>query len=555
VNHAAKFAILWLALGTACASPTPPSQLHQPDDAFAALLASSTDLGPADPARQVQVVLTLQDPAAGARAARLKATYTPGSPDFGQPMTPAEYDRTFGPDRAQVDTLSAELRNHNLSSDWGPGDTFLAVSGAVALIDQLFATAVHDYRAKSGRRFYASASDPRIPASLQPQVTGAAHLTDYGLPATRNVPPGGLKPADLAVAYDYKPLRDQGLDGSGEQVVFMEIDGFDQADLDTFNAQLNLPKTTPTIQRGPSNLPPQGETIMDLEVVHAIAPGAGLTLYSTKPTSGGTWLNFESQMVDSNPGAVISISLGGCEPAYGRSFASAEKAIFDKAAQLGESVFVATGDSGGYTCLTSDFGALPGDKYVGASAPAVYPGVTAVGGTRLSLRADNTYLAEQVWEEPAVTAGGGGAVSVYFPRPDWQAGPGVDNQYNPQQRRSIPDVAADADPASGVAIFGGGAWGQGGGTSQAAPLWAAMAVLVNQYLKKQGQKPIGFANPALYALAAGKPPFPPYHDVVTGTNLVFPATPGYDLASGLGTPDAYNLARDLEAYQKNGGRV
>ncbi len=82
-----------------------------------------------------------------------------------------------------------------------------------------------------------------------------------------------------------------------------------------------------------------------------------------------------------------------------------------------------------------------------------------------------------------------------------------------------------------------------------------MAVLVNQYLKKQGQKPIGFANPALYALAAGKPPFPPYHDVVTGTNLVFPATPGYDLASGLGTPDAYNLARDLEAYQKNGGRV
>src|SRR5207302_11441648 len=241
LRQAAAALALALAIGTACAGQ--PGTARAPvDDAFAALLANSTDLGATDPGRQVQLVLTLQDPAATARAARLQATYTPGSPDFGKPMTPAEYDRAFGPDPVAVKSLAVQLQNRNLASDWRPGDTFLTISGSAAMVDGVFATDIHDYRARSGRRFYASPRDPRIPSALQgtQTVTAAAHLTDYGgvgIPTPKNVPPGGLRPADLAVAYDYQPLRDQGLDGTGEQVVFVEVDGFEQADLDTFNTK------------------------------------------------------------------------------------------------------------------------------------------------------------------------------------------------------------------------------------------------------------------------------------------------------------------------------
>jgi kumamolisin len=91
---------------------------------------------------------------------------------------------------------------------------------------------------------------------------------------------------------------------------------------------------------------------------------------------------------------------------------------------------------------------------------------------------------------------------------------------------------------------------RGGGTSQAAPIWAGIAALIDEYLKKQGVHPIGFMNPALYALTATHQPYPPFHDVTVGGNLYYPATPGYDLATGLGTPDAWNLARDLVAYQR-----
>jgi kumamolisin len=84
-----------------------------------------------------------------------------------------------------------------------------------------------------------------------------------------------------------------------------------------------------------------------------------------------------------------------------------------------------------------------------------------------------------------------------------------------------------------------------GGTSLATPVWAALTALIDQYLQSQGHQPVGFANPLLYRLARSSPPYPPYHDVTVGTNALYPAVPGYDMVTGLGTPDAWNLARDL----------
>jgi kumamolisin len=106
-------------------------------------------------------------------------------------------------------------------------------------------------------------------------------------------------------------------------------------------------------------------------------------------------------------------------------------------------------------------------------------------------------------------------------------------------------VSADAAQETGAAIRYEGKWVTSGGTSLATPEWAAMTALIDQYLGSKGDKPEGFANPLLYQLARGAPAYPPYHDVTAGSNDFYPAGPSYDMVTGLGTPNAWNLARDL----------
>lgn len=128
------------------------------------------------------------------------------------------------------------------------------------------------------------------------------------------------------------------------------------------------------------------------------------------------------------------------------------------------------------------------------------------------------------------------------------------NQYS-NGNRQVPDVSADADPAIGYAVYctvtAGGCSSSGwitvGGTSAAAPLWAGSTATINDYLQRQSKSRIGAANPALYALGNSQQTYSPFHDVTTGNNLYYPATANYDEASGWGSPDIYNIARDLAA--------
>ena len=109
----------------------------------------------------------------------------------------------------------------------------------------------------------------------------------------------------------------------------------------------------------------------------------------------------------------------------------------------------------------------------------------------------------------------------------------------------MPDVSADAAQETGAAIRYMGKWIAAGGTSLATPEWAAMTALIDQHLRSAGRKPAGFANPLLYQLYRSSPRYRPFHDVTVGSNDYYPAGPGYDMVTGLGTPDAWNLARDL----------
>ncbi len=206
-------------------------------------------------------------------------------------------------------------------------------------------------------------------------------------------------------------------------------------------------------------------------------------------------------------------------------------------------MFAASGDAGAYDC---------GDTNLAVDSPAGDPNITGVGGTNLQLN-NGAYGSESVWSNPNDTQRGPQGLSSFFKQPVWQIGPSVQNQYS-NGYREVPDVSADADPATGYSVYctavASGcnlSWQMRGGTGAAAPLWAGSTALINEYLQQQHKTRLGFANPMLYGLQDATQPFPPFHNITSGTNLFYPATPGYDEASGLGSPDLYNVARDVAA--------
>jgi kumamolisin len=535
-------------------------------DAFQRLLHRSRDLGPVSPSQKVSLLLLLRDPSAARQTRDIQAMYDPHSPRFGHFASLKQVDG-YGPPRSEAERVRTILHRSKLTIRWSPGDSWLSVEGTARQMEPIFGVHVHAYQPPNGRRFLASARDPVIPTSLRAFVTDTSHLESYSYAVPRDVPSGGLKPSDILQAYDIAALRNHGVDGSGETVVFFEIDGFRQSDFDAYTSRFHLPPMHPQIKAGP-RLAPGGEAPMDLEAVHAIAPGAKLVVYNLDQQqlangagSDAQFLDalvaFQRKIVSENPGAIVSNSVGSCAEVMGRGAATALKEIYDRADALGEAWFAASGDQGAYDCLQAleQPGDPPSDRDIGVDLPASAPGVTGVGGTRLSVRTDSTWYAEQAWEAPAETAGGGGGVSTYFSRPSWQRAAGVgDRAYDRAGMREVPDVSAIADPSTSGVYAIDGSYTREGGTSQAAPIWAGITALTDEYLHKNGAHRLGFANPALYALARSTQPYPPFHDVTIGGNLAYPATTGYDMATGLGTPDAWNLARDLLAYVRGGGR-
>jgi len=170
------------------------------------------------------------------------------------------------------------------------------------------------------------------------------------------------------------------------------------------------------------------------------------------------------------------------------------------------------------------------------------PEMTNVGGTTLSTDPSGRWLAEQAWFDPPLSLGTGGGESAIFDRPVWQGRTNVPRRG--PGKRQIPDIAAVADPFTGIKIVFNRQVAVGGGTSLAAPVWAGLTAMMNQYLIEHGGRPLGDLNPLLYAVAAGSP-LPAFRDVTLGGNAVASAHPGYDMVTGLGTPRIDNLVQNL----------
>ncbi|HYA44163.1 MAG TPA: S53 family peptidase, partial [Acidimicrobiales bacterium] len=356
-----------------------------------------------------------------------------------------------------------------------------------------------------------------------------------------------------------------GLDGAGQTVVFLEIDSFQASDIETFSSTFGLPQpviTGPVTNTAWGSAQPATasdeptEATLDLEVVHALAPEAHLVVYESD-NSGADMLAALQAAVDAYPHAVFSYSLGitacsgseiGEDPATAAQFDSVLEQLDrgkGSSPTIGGTALLSTGDTGAYSC--------PGSK-PGIQMPADSQWATAVGGTTAFIGAGNTYGEEYAWGDPVEQSGDGGGVSTVFKRPPWQVGPGVTNQFSDAMRQ-IPDVSAIADLTTGWDIYSSLAnpqWQVIGGTSAAAPLWAALIALTDQALAERGLQRVGFANPALYDFGAnpGKFPAKAYHDVTAGDNLYYPATPGWDFATGWGTPDASAVVDDFISWEK-----
>ena len=534
-------------------------------------------LGPADPSRMLGITLVLPGQSDPALGQTLAGVADPASPSYRHFLTPEEVARRFGASPQVQAQVVAALRAGGLRVDGRSADgTLIRASGSVRRVEALFGVRILDYRAADGRQFYAATSAPHLPASLQGSVTGVLGLESYSAahPASRMQAPSqtvGFTPSDLQTAYNITPLRQAGTDGSGQAIALAEIDTFKQSDIATYDNAfgINAPAVSVVnVGQGAAPADKESETTLDIEVLHAIAPAAQVIVYEGGSDTASLAQMF-SQIVSDHKAQVMSISLGLCErfilsprqapndlqsafTASGRAFFSSLDTTFREAGALGMSVLVATGDTGAYGCNQLD----PANHELVASAPATSPYVTAVGGTALFTGSGGAYQREYGWEGPLEGAGGGGGVSQQYSLPSWQTGPGVSNQYS-NGMRQVPDVSADADPLTGYAIYdstsscsGQDCWVVVGGTSAAAPLWAGLITLANQTGAKQGLRPLGFLNPALYRLGAGTSGPAPFHDVTAGGNLYYPATPKWDFSTGWGSPDGNALVQALLGIER-----
>jgi kumamolisin len=361
------------------------------------------------------------------------------------------------------------------------------------------------------------------------------------------VPAQGLAPDALLRTYNIAPLRDGGYTGKGVTVIVFAFDGFDQADLDLYSTTFNLPQFTPEVVGGQPSAR-RGEATMDLEAIHAIAPDAKKVLVNARSTveGPGSYEKIAAMMEEADrayPGAVWSFSIGwGCDRLFTAADLAPVRSALAAAQRNGVTAFDATGDLAGLECKGGhNWSDPPSPDDVGVDAVASLPEMTAVGGTSLSTAADGSWLAEQSWYDIPLTHGTAGGVSRLFPRPGWQT---VSGGAGNHARRMVPDVSAVADPFTGVKHVLRGEVIVGGGTSQAAPIWAGLAALINQFLASRDMAPLGDLNPLLYQVAKGSAK-PGFRDIELGGNAISPPQTGYDMVTGLGSPNVANLIENI----------
>jgi subtilase family serine protease len=526
----------------------------------------------------------------------------PAANDLTLPVsgTAAQVERAFSISLAQVELPSGRTAYANAQAPALPAAAARDVQGVIGLddvaLDQPQQASAPSQRApgppRARRRSSITASLPADARSLAaPIATGGPQPCE----AARAVPEefGGLgETADqIATAYQLSSLYGAGDFGAGQTIALFEQEAFQPSDITAYQACYGTSASVEAIDVDGGPKPFNGEdaeAALDIEQLVGLAPQAHVLVYQGPIDQSHTPIEIISRIVSDDRAKVISTSWGICEAYTVANVISTENTLLQEAAAQGQSFFAASGDSGSEQCEQAE----PKDTELAVLNPASQPFATGVGGTTLygvdaeankHFPYDGTLSpGEGVWNNgPYKAAGGGGSgggVSARWPMPSYQSAAsgslgvinaessGVPCGAGTGHCREVPDVSADADPQSGYVVYidGGtseGGWTILGGTSAAAPLWAAFTALANSSPACRGL-PIGFANPSLYAIA-GSAYSSNFRDIVEPSPFTghannnaafgvgpFAVTPGYDMATGIGAPLAPSLAASLCATAK-----
>jgi kumamolisin len=507
-------------------------------------IASATLEGPADPAERIELTLITR------RSASLPRTAADVPARLSREQLRLDYGSAVADQDQVADVLTGlDPAIEVVSTD--PGSRRMTIAGPAGVLAGAFGTELQVVSSPGPNgtqvRHRARAGELQLPAELSGIVVAV-----LGLDNRPQAVPHFRFAGQAAAQVSYTPPQIAGLyqfpagtDGTGQTIAIIELGGgFGQSDLDSYFSGLSLatPSVTAAGVDGASNVAGQdpqgadGEVLLDIEVAGSVAPGATQVVYFAPNTDRG-FVDAVTTAVHAQPTpAAVSISWGGPESSWTAQSMSALDAAMADGVALGVTVTVAAGDNG------SSDGVSDGQPHT--DFPASSPHALACGGTSLHADAATGVIrSETVWNDGSGGGATGGGVSRQFGLPAWQATAGVPAAPGGGTGRGVPDVAGNADPATGYQVLVDGQQSVIGGTSAVAPLWAA---LVSRLTQATGSR-LGLLQQPLYAGVEPAQAAGGVRDITHGNNGAYSAAPGWDACTGLGVPTGTALLARLTA--------
>lgn len=493
------------------------------------------------------VALKLQNEAA--LDALVAEVTRPGSPAYGQFLTPDQFRARYAPSAAQVQVVTDYLRSAGFTHiEVASNRMQVSADGTAATARQAFRTELAHVTVGT-REAIANTLPVQLPSTLQGTVLSVlglqtvSQLETLARRAAAVTPEAAAQPQATPAAHGFNPVAFQKAYGVGSTgtaantvVGIISQGSLTQTvtDLRSFESQNSLPQIPVSIvQIGAASTDTSGidEWNLDSQDIQAMAGGSvsQMIFYDVPTLNNADIQSGFNKAVADDVAKVINVSLGECETsAQSSGFTATADQTFKTAVAQGQTFSVSSGDSGSHECSVL----LKTKNNAKQSYPAVSPYVVAIGGTSLYTNADGSYNSESTW------SGTGGGPSVTEAKPSWQ------NAIVSGSFRGVPDLALAADPNTGAIIIVNGSNTQVGGTSLAAPLFTGLWARI----ESANGNAKGFPDPSFYKYIPGNPTL--VHDVTTGNNggsATYNAGPGWDYTTGFGSPIVANLANFVAA--------
>lgn len=497
-----------------------------------------------DQTHDLRIQLPLRDPKGLEES--LRRMYHPQNLQHGNFFTPEEFSARHHPTHKELNTVRTHLALHGFDTcDDGHG-AIMRARGRTPYVEEAFGGKLARFENDNGDIIIAPTgnlkSGVHMPILAVHGLSTPPRKYSYAQPNIRNS--GPLNAEGIRKAYDVPSHF-----SAKDQVIgVLALDGYKREDIEAFAKANNIPM--PNIKNVMINgykgqiqsSDGQTETTMDISLIAALAPDAKEIRVFMAANKGTAFIDLLSEIANPkhSEGLVklVSCSWGSPETMTSPAEMAAQHQLLQQMAAQGQTLISAAGDSG----------AMDDGKTIGVDTPASDVWSLGVGGTALQVDTQGRWMTEKTWWDSRLGSGGGGGISCVFPVPDYQV-PVVSkgNTQSSQAMRNVPDVSLLSSPSEmGYAVIVNGQSMAVGGTSCAAPLWAAFLALADQARMEAKKPAIGFYNPTLYAIGAGPLGMTAFHDIADGsTNGHYKATPAYDDATGFGSFNGQALLKAI----------